>query len=139
MKKVQFLKKLYLSVINNRQSRPAQILLPDCVSCLNLDHAIQGKFLNGAAGLEFNAKIIGGLSFRAEAIATRIHPNISNYEGYYYPSTKPTDTRFFQTGLSYVNKWMNVVSQIIYISQSNYNTSENFQHKLQKPVGELPP
>ena len=26
----------YLRVINNRQSRPAQILLPDCVSCLNL-------------------------------------------------------------------------------------------------------
>ena len=96
------------------------------------------SFLNGAAGIEFNAKIIGGLSFRAEAIATRIHPNISNYEGYYYPSTKPTDTRFIQAGLSYVNKWMNVVSQIIYISQSNYNTSENFQHKLQKPVGDLP-
>ena len=28
---------LYLRVIINRQSRPAQILLPDCVSCLNLD------------------------------------------------------------------------------------------------------
>ena len=36
MKKIQFLKKLYLRVINNRQSRPAQILLTDCVSCLNL-------------------------------------------------------------------------------------------------------
>ena len=36
MKKVQFLKKLYLRGRDNRQSRPAQILLPYCVSCLNL-------------------------------------------------------------------------------------------------------
>lgn len=95
-------------------------------------------FLNGAAGLDFNVGIVGGLSFRAEAITTRIHPNINNYEGYYYPSTKPTDTRFFQAGLSYASSWINVVSQLIYISQSNYNTSENFQHKMQKSVGDLP-
>ena len=34
--KIQFLKNQYLRVTNNRQSRPAQILIPDCVSCLNL-------------------------------------------------------------------------------------------------------
>ena len=46
MKKVQFLKKLYLRVINNRQSLPAQILLTDCVSCLNsgVRHIVLGDF-----------------------------------------------------------------------------------------------
>ena len=39
MKIIQFLNNQYLRVINNRQSRPAQILLTDCVSCLNLGAA----------------------------------------------------------------------------------------------------
>lgn len=96
------------------------------------------NFFNWAAGIDVNVKIYGGLSFKANGVVTRIHTNINNYGGYYYPSTDPTDTWFAQAGLSYVNKWINVVSQLVFISQSNYNTRANFQHALQKPVGDLP-
>ena len=96
------------------------------------------NFLNGSFGLDFNLNIVGGLSFKAEAVATRIHPNINTYGGYYYPSTDPTDTRFARAGFTYNNRWINIVSQLIYISKTNFNTRSNFQHKLQKTVGDLP-
>lgn len=96
------------------------------------------NFFNWAAGLDFNVKIFGGLSFKANGVVNRIHTNISNYGGYYYPSTAPTDTWFAQAGLSYVNRWINIESLIVFISQSNYNTRSNFQHALQKPVGDYP-
>ena len=54
MKKVQFL--------NNRQSRPAQILLPDCVSCLNLGVSVWIAIEMGAqqTGAISNCPKIGG-------------------------------------------------------------------------------
>ena len=96
------------------------------------------NFLNWASGIDLNAKIYGGLSFKANGIVNRIHTNINNYGGYYYPSAAPTDTWFAQAGLSYANRWINVVSQLVYISQSNINKRGNFQHELQIPVGDYP-
>lgn len=96
------------------------------------------NFFNWSAGIDLNVKIYGGLSFKANGVFNRIHTNINNYGGYYYPTTNPTDTWFAQAGLSYVNRWINVVSQFVFISQSNYNNRANFQHALQKPVGDFP-
>lgn len=96
------------------------------------------NFLNGAAGLDLSIRIYKGLFFKAQGIFTRVHSNIFNYGGFYDPSTAPTDTRFVQAGLSYINDWVNLTSQMVYISQSNYNTRSVFQHALQKEVAGYP-
>lgn len=96
------------------------------------------NFLNGSAGVDFEYRIVGGLSLKAQAIFTRASINSYHFGGAQLPSNDPTDTRFAQAGLSYVNDWLNIVSQFVYISQSNYKTRTTFQHALQKEVGGYP-
>lgn len=96
------------------------------------------NYLNGSAGASVNYSVAGGLSLLGEAIFTRIHGNIFNYGGFYDPSTKPTDTKFARAGISYKNAWVNLTSQINFISQSNYNTRSVFQHTLQREVAGYP-
>lgn len=93
---------------------------------------------NGAAGLDINYKIVQGLSFRGQGVFTRANKSLFDFGGYSYPSTKPTDTKFGQFGLAYVNHLVNIVSQLVYISQSNYNSRSLFQHELQKEVNGNP-
>ena len=95
-------------------------------------------FLNGAVGAQATLRIVGGLSIQADATATRIHTNIFDYGGYYYPSTDPTDTYLIRAGFAYKNDWINLLSQLNYIHQSNYNTRSVFQHVLQKESGGYP-
>lgn len=92
------------------------------------------NFLNGAFGLDFNTRIYGGLSFKAQGIFTRTHNTLFSYGGFYDPSTAPTDTKFVQTGFAYNNSWLKLVSQLVYIRQSNYHTRSSFQHALQHDV-----
>lgn len=96
------------------------------------------NFLNGSAGIDFNARLVGGLSVKAQAIFTRVHTTLFSYGGFYDPNTDPTDTKFAQGGFAYTNDWLNVVSQLVYIRQSNYNTRSSFQHALQKEVAGAP-
>lgn len=95
-------------------------------------------FLNGAVGLNFTHRITPHLSFKAEAIATRTNRNTFSYGGFIDPPTTPTDTKFAQAGLSYVNSWLNIVSQLVGISQSNINSRTAFQHALQHETAGYP-
>ncbi|MBR5735178.1 MAG: hypothetical protein IKX60_00070 [Bacteroidales bacterium] len=72
-------------------------------------------YLNGAFGIQATCRIVGGLSAQADATATRIHSNIFNYGGYYYPTTDPTDTYLIRGGLAFKNEWINLLSQLNYI------------------------
>lgn len=96
------------------------------------------NFLNGSAGFDFNARLVGGLSLKAQAIFTRVHNTLFSYGGFYDPKTDPTDTKFAQGGFAYTNDWLNLVSQFVYIRQSNYNTRSSFQHALQHEVAGAP-
>lgn len=96
------------------------------------------KIKNGAAGVDINYKIIKGLSFRGQGVFTRANKSLFDFGGYLYPDTKPTDTKFGQFGLAYVNNTINIVSQLVYISQSNYSSRSMFQHELQKEVNGAP-
>lgn len=96
------------------------------------------NFINGSVGVDFNAHLVGGLSFKAQGIITRVHNTIFTYGGFYDPKTDPTDTKFVQSGFAYKNNWLNLVSQLVYIRQSNYNTRSTFQHALQKEVAGYP-
>ena len=95
-------------------------------------------YLNGALGAQITYRIVGGLSAQADATATRIHSNIFNYGGFYDPTTDPTDTYLLRGGFAYKNDWINLLSQLNYIHQSNYNTRSVFQHVLQKEAGGYP-
>lgn len=95
-------------------------------------------YLNGSFGAEGLYKIVGGLFVQGDFTFTRIHSNIFNYGGFYDPSTDPTDTYLARFGLSFQNKWISILSQVNYISQSNYNTRSVFQHTLQKESAGYP-
>lgn len=96
------------------------------------------NFLNGAFGLSGNYKITNGLSGIAELTVTRSHTNLFNYGGATLPSTDPSDTKLVRAGLSYRNSWVNVISQMVYITKNNMNSRASFQHVLQHPVGDFP-
>lgn len=96
------------------------------------------NYLNGSVGLDLNIHISGGLSFKAQGIFNSVHNTIFDYGGFYDPNTNPTDTKFAQGGLAYKNEWINLVSQLVYINQSNYNTRSVFQHALTKEVAGYP-
>lgn len=96
------------------------------------------RYLNGAAGLQLNFRLAGPLVFQSDAVFTRIHRNIFNFGGFNDPNDDPTDTYLIRAGFSYQNRWVNVLSQLNYIHQSNYNQRTVFQHVLQKDVNGLP-
>lgn len=96
------------------------------------------NFLNGAAGLDLTYRIVGGLSFKAQGIVTRVNRNTFSYGGFFDPPTTPTDTKFAKAGLSYVNSWLNIVSQLVFINQSDINSRTTFQHALQKETEGYP-
>ena len=96
------------------------------------------NYLNGSVGFDFNTRLVGNLSFKAQAILTRVHKTIFDFGGFYDPNDNPTDTRFAQGGFAYKNSWVNVVSQLVYINQSNYSTRSVFQHALDKEVAGYP-
>lgn len=96
------------------------------------------NFLNGAAGLDVSYHLVGGLSAKADATFTRAHTTIFNYGGYGVPTTDPSDTELLRAGFSYVNSWINVLSQITWVHQSNYKSRSVFQHVLEKDSGEYP-
>lgn len=95
-------------------------------------------FLNGAFGAEVIYKLAPGLSFQGDYTFTRIHTVLMNYAGYAYPTNDPTDTYLARAGFSYVNSWINVLSQVNYIEQKNYKFRAVFQHVLQHDCGGLP-
>lgn len=94
--------------------------------------------LNGSVGADISWRLAEGLSVNAEGILTRAHNGVYHYGGFYRPDTDPTDTRLVKLGVSYQNGWINVVSYLMYISQSNNNSRGNFQHALQKEVNGNP-
>ena len=96
------------------------------------------NFLNGAVGIDFNTRLVAGLTLKAQGIITRMHNTIFDYGGFYDPSTNPTDTKFAQAGFGYKNNWINIVSQLVYITQSNYKTRSVFQHALLKETAGYP-
>jgi len=96
------------------------------------------NFLNGAFGFEGVYRLTDGLSAEGDYTFTRIHTNIFNYGGYLYPNTDPTDTYLIRAGFSYKNSWVNVLSQINYIHQSNYKTRAPFTHTLVKDTAGFP-
>lgn len=96
------------------------------------------SYWNGAVGLGTTYQIGRGLNFLAEGIMTRIHNNLFNYGGFAYPSDDPSDTKLLRAGFSFQNRWLNVVSQVVYITQNNKNSRAVFQHSLEKVVGEFP-
>ncbi len=101
---------------------------------------INASYINGAIGINANYKIAHGISAMGQGVITRVGKSLFDYGGYTRPNDKPTMTKFAQGGLSYANNWVNIVSQVVYISQTNYTTRTMFQHELQKeangnPVG----
>lgn len=123
---------------NNLNGETVNNRYPGFNLTLGKTNTFKQNYLNGSFGLDFNSKLVGGLSAKAQAIFTRVHNTIFDYGGFYDPNTNPTDTKFAQGGFAYTGKGFNIVSQLVYISQSNYNTRSQFQHALQKEIAGYP-
>ncbi|MCF0189713.1 MAG: hypothetical protein HUJ96_00480 [Marinilabiliaceae bacterium] len=93
-------------------------------------------FINGAIGFNLNLKLTEGLSFRGEGIITKANNSTFDYGGYKKPDTDPSYTKFLQMGFAFSRKKINIVSQLVYISQDNQTSRTMFQHELTTSVGE---
>ena len=102
-----------------------------------LNHFSQ-NFLNGAFGLNVRYTLFGGFGLQADYTFTRVHRTIFNYGGHAYPSTDPKDTGLLRSGIFWNKPWIQLVSQITYINQTNNNSRSTFQHALERAVDDLP-
>lgn len=99
---------------------------------------INDNFFNGAVGLDVNYNLGHGFSMLAQGVITQTNNTLFDYGGAVVQSTKPISTKFVQAGLAYKNDYVNIVSQFVFITRSNYRSRTTFQHALQKPVGNNP-
>lgn len=73
-----------------------------------------------SATFHFRYKLLDGFGLNGEGIFVRKHKQLENYAGADYPYTKPSDYKMARAGIYWNNSWMQLVSQLFYVTRSNY-------------------
>lgn len=73
-----------------------------------------------------------GFGMMGEYVHVRQHVDLQDYAGVYLPCENPVDVNMARAGLFWNNSWVQLVSQVSFISQSNYKNREQFTNP-QKP------
>lgn len=87
---------------------------------------ISKHWFNPAATFNGRYTFIDGFGVDAEYTYAMQHPNSQDFAGQYMPLLDPVNINFAKVGLFYNNSWMQLVSQVSMISQSNYKSRTQF-------------
>ena len=93
----------------------------------------------------FNYALIGmtryalwqGFGLQAQYSTATIHSQLFHYGTFNYPSQKSMPTTYLQGGIYWKNKWIDLTSQMTYITMKNSEERPNFSHVLTKDVGDM--
>ena len=104
-----------------------------------------GVVKNHFSDNHFNYAFIGsvryamlrGFGLQAEYSSAVTHSQLFHYGTYHYPTQKGMTTNYFRGGIFWKNQWIDLTSQITYISMSNSQERPNLSHVLTKDVGDL--
>ena len=107
--------------------------------------ADEGVVKNHFSDNHFNYAFIGsvryamlrGFGLQAEYSSAVTHSQLFHYGTYHYPTQKGMTTNYFRGGIFWKNQWIDLTSQITYISMSNSQERPNLSHVLTKDVGDL--
>ncbi|MBR4728808.1 MAG: 2,6-beta-D-fructofuranosidase [Prevotella sp.] len=107
--------------------------------------ADQGVERNHFNNNHFNYAFIGstryallpGFGLQAEFSSAIIHSQLFHYGTYNYPTQESMPTNYFRGGIYWKNKWIDLTSQMTYISMKNSQERPNFSHVLTKDVGDM--
>ena len=105
----------------------------------------QGVEKNHFNNNHFNYAFIGsvryallpGFGLQAEFSSATIHSQLFHYGTYNYPTQESMPTNYFRGGIYWKNKWIDLTSQMTYISMKNSQERPNFSHVLSKDVGDM--
>lgn len=81
--------------------------------------------------------LLPGFGLQAEYSSAIIHSQLFHYGTYNYPTQESMPTNYFRGGIYWKNKWIDLTSQITYISMKNSQERPNFSHVLTKDVGDM--
>lgn len=98
----------------------------------------KGDWLNPALTYNVRYSILRGFGLVGEYVYVRQRPNLQDFAGATMPVTKPVNINMGRAGLYWNTPWMQLVSQVSFISQTNYKSRSTFYHVLQRDAAGLP-
>ena len=81
--------------------------------------------------------LVSGFGLQAEFSTATIHSQLFHYGTYNYPTQESMPTNYFRGGIYWKNKWIDLTSQMTYISMKNSQERPNLSHVLTKDVGDM--
>ena len=84
------------------------------------------SWVNPAGEFNFRYTIAQGFGILGEYVYAMQHPNSQDFAGAYTPILDAVNIHLAHGGLFYNNSWMKLVSQVSFISQSNYKSRTQF-------------
>ena len=87
-------------------------------------------WLNPSATVNLRYTILHGFGLLGEYVYNRQRPKLEDYAGSLDPNTSPVDVHMGRAGIFYNNSWLQLVSQVSYISQSNYKSRTTFTKQI---------
>ena len=79
--------------------------------------------------------LLDGFGLQAEYTSATIHSQLFHYGTYRYPSQKGITANYFRGGIYWKNNWIDLTSQLTYITQKNAQERPSFSHTLTKDAG----
>lgn len=85
-----------------------------------------GDWLNPSFTYLFRVKLAKGFGIEGEYVYVRQRPNLQDYAGSEMPVTSPVNINMARGGIYWNTPWMKLVSQISFITQTNYKNRTTF-------------
>lgn len=89
------------------------------------------NWINPIATASVNYKLSNHFGINAEYLFNRQRPRLENFGGQDYPSLSPVDVHLGRVGISYQNKWLNIVSALSYIRKTNFMSRVQFTRPVE--------
>lgn len=129
----------------NVRGYAANDMYPDNARHVGFSLADNGVVRNYFSENHFNYALIGmaryallpGFGLQTEFSTATIHSQLFHYGTFNYPTQESMPTSYFRGGIYWKNKWIDLTSQITYITMKNSEERPNFSHVLTKDVGDM--
>lgn len=90
-----------------------------------------GDWVNPSFTFSGRYSFVKGFGLTGEYVFVMQRPSLKDYSGANYPSTAPVHINVAHGGIFWNNKWIQLTSQIAFVSSTNYKARSSFYHVLQ--------
>ena len=89
-----------------------------------------GDYINPSLAYNIRYTIAPGFGLLGEYVYVRQRPNLQDYAGEFNPITAPVNINMGRAGIFWNNKYMQLVSQVSMITQTNYKSRSVFYNTM---------